>query len=153
MNSRHSTPIGDQSFSSTFLRGGQIFMHNARMYWQLLSRLFMVCVVLTFGTAFMFALTFADPIAARLAGSRSMAWAFDQLGQSDREMTIIDENRDILHMTVEQVLANPFIRAETDIFFAALERNLVIAGIIGSTIFLFMLYWFVNHGPVDCSNF
>jgi type IV conjugative transfer system coupling protein TraD len=146
MNSRHSTPIGDQSFSSTFLRGGQIFMHNARMYWQLLSRLFMVCVVLTFGTAFMFALTFADPIAARLAGSRSMAWAFAQFGQTDREMTIIDENRDILHMTVEQVLANPFIRAETDIFFAALERNFVIAGIIGSTIFLFMLYWFVNHG-------
>jgi len=146
MTKRHSTPIGDNSFSSTFLRGGQIFMHNARMYGQLLSRLFVICVVLTFGTAFAVALTFADPLEARMFGSRSLAWFYTQIGQTDRQMSIIDEDQEILNMSVSEVLSNAFIQLKADAFAEMLFRNFMIAAFVGLAIFGVLLYWFVSHG-------
>lgn len=146
MTKRHSTPIGDNSFSSTFLRGGQIFMHNARMYGQLLSRLFLICVVLTFGTAFMVALTFADPLEARMFGSRSLAWFYTQIGQPDRTMNIVDEQNNIQHMSVSEVLANRFIEMKANAFYEMMMGYFGIAGLVGFGIFAVLVYWFVNHG-------
>tara|TARA_R110000744_G_scaffold91550_3_gene177614 strand:+ start:42325 stop:44451 length:2127 start_codon:yes stop_codon:yes gene_type:complete len=146
MTARHSTPIGDNSFASTFLRGGQIFMHNARMYAQLFSRLFSVCVLLTFGIALMVSLTFAKPLEARLFGSRSVAWFYTWIEQSDREMSIIDENQEIVHMQVFEVLENRFIQIKSDAFLATAMRNFAIAGFIGFMILAFLMYWFISHG-------
>lgn len=146
MAKRHSTPIGDNSFASTFLRGGQIFMHNARMYGQLLSRIFLICVVLTFGTAFMVALTFADPLEARLFGTRSLAWFYTQIGQLDRDMNVLDEQNNIQHMTVSEVLANRFIEMKADAFYQMMMGYFGIAALVGFGIFAVLVYWFVNHG-------
>jgi len=143
---RHDTAIGTNSVQSTFLRGGQIFFHNARMYWQLISRLFMVCIFLTTTIAVLITFSITESSDARLFGSRMMARYYTSTGRGDREMNVIDRDNEIHHFEARDVVDNEYVVYHSDTFQRVLLRCLTIAGLSGILALLFMFWWFTSHG-------
>ena len=142
---RHQTAIGTNSVQSTFLRGGQIFFHNARMYSQLLARLLVICIVLTSCIALGLTYLKTDVRDARFVGSRMMAWYWSRSDPS-HPMTVIDTDNTSHNLTAAEVLQNPVIRARSDTFMSVLYTHLIVAGIAGFLALLCMFWWFTSHG-------
>jgi|TARA_R110002049_G_scaffold259498_1_gene435352 type IV conjugative transfer system coupling protein TraD len=142
---RHQTAIGTNSVQSTFLRGGQIFFHNARMYSQLLARLSIICIVLTSCIALGLTYLKTDVRDARLVSSRMMAGYWSR-SDPNHSMTVIDADNTSHNMTAAEVLQNPVIRTRSDMFLRVLYTHLIVAGVAGFLALILMFWWFTSHG-------
>lgn len=143
---RHQTPIGTNATHSTFLRGGQIFFHNARMFLQLLARLTIICVIVTGSLAVSVAYLRTDPTDIRMFATRTGAQIFMAVAQTDRHVKVRAENDTVVRMTAAEVVSNPVIRTHSDRFKRAFFGHLAIAGAVGGSLFIWLFWWFTNHG-------
>lgn len=138
--------IGSDASHSTFLRGGQIWFHNARMYAQLLSRLFVICVLATFGTAILFATTFHGGIESRMAGYKLSAQVNLWTNRPDRPMHILFDDEHQETLTATEVMDDARIDNHASVFIERVVLYMWMAGIVGVGIFCFLFYWFTVHG-------
>lgn len=143
---RHQTPIGTNATHSTFLRGGQIFFHNARMFLQLLARLVVICVIVTGSLAVSVAYIRTDPTDIRMFATRSGAQIFSAMGQPDRHLKVRAENDNVVRMTAAEVIANPVIRGHSARFKRAFLSHVAIAAAFGLALFVWLFWWFTAHG-------
>lgn len=143
---RDHTAIGTNSVHSTFLRGGQIFFHNMRMYRQLVMRLLIVCIVITTSIALLLAITVGEQEEMRIFGSWLTAHFWTELGQADRTMSVFDENNEIYHLTAREALTNSYITTHANRFKELLMYYLTVASFVGGAAFVGMFLWFTNHG-------
>ncbi|MGY6662760.1 MAG: hypothetical protein ACXIVO_10610 [Glycocaulis sp.] len=114
---RHDTSLGSNAAHSSWLRGGQVFIHTARMSLQIVRLMAVLCIITTMGTAFYFITQNANPIDQQNWMSVNMARLNTALG-SNREFAVARHDRSNVRMPSERILADPYTRQSADRFVA-----------------------------------
>lgn len=143
--SRHDTSLGSNAPHSSFLRGGQVFIHTARMSLQILRLMAVLCVITTMGTAFYLITQRADPVDQQNWITVNMARVNTALG-SNREYAVARHDRTHVRMPADRILADPYTRQSADRFVAFSKGYIYNALGIGGALFLIMAAIFIAHG-------
>ena len=114
---RRDTSLGSDAAHSSWLRGGQVFIHTARMSLQIMRLMAVLCVITTMGTAFYFITQNANPIDQQNWMSVNMARVSTALG-STREFAVARHDRSNVRMPAERILADLYTRQSADHFAA-----------------------------------
>jgi hypothetical protein len=120
---RHDTSLGSNAAHPSWLRGGQVFIHTARMSLQIMRLMAVLGVITTMGTAFYFITQNAKPIGQQNWMSVNMARLNNALG-SNREFAVARHDRSNVRMSAERILDDPYTRQSADRF-AAFARGYI----------------------------
>ncbi|MFC4726521.1 hypothetical protein [Glycocaulis abyssi] len=105
---RHDTSLGSNAAHSSWLRGGQVFIHTARMSLQIVRLMAVLCVITTMGTAFYLITQHANPVDQQNWMSVNMARLNTALG-SNREFAVARHDRSNVRMPAERIGIGPQI--------------------------------------------